>query len=301
MLQISWMSVEQPQPEDQQNSEIDFREFFSPNQDVLPAPEHPPFGACLQREKRGISRVIPRLSWAAAANIIFAAIALTGGLFCSFHFFNSAEPSRVISVFPLKFAYQRPFTLERDPTIDKSDSISIHPRTERAVGNWDPQRESVRSASVPPQFESAPPEKRSALIPAANLTPNLSSPRFSQAPGSATSSTVGNRASASSISTKTSEAKNTAKLNQTKHARALRNNGVGKKVSDRHTQVASAKSNRSPYSHRHSTQFDRARQTMDRLKPTHDFSARALGAPSGLSLNPGSSFRPSANLSRGSR
>jgi hypothetical protein len=298
------MPVEETQPESHRNAEIDFREFFSlSNQNAPPAHDQlPPLVAgLLQPETREKSRPTPRIGWAAAANITFAAIALVGGLFCSFYFFNSAEPPRVTSVFPLKLNYQRPFALTRDLTIDKFNSVHIQPWKERAFDNSNPSRANVTSPSVQPQLEPSRPEKSSAFIPPANFTPNLSSPRFNQTARGATSSSVANRASTSASSTKTSEAKGKARLSQTKQTRALRNIGVRTRGLAQHTKATITKVNRNAQDHRHSAQFERARQAMDRGKPPRDFSPRTTGTPSGLSFNPGSSsFRMSRNLSRGS-
>ena len=295
--------MDQPQPEDRRNSEIDFREFFSlPGQGAPLAPDQlPPFAAGPPPETRGRYRIIPRIGWAAAANITFAAIALAGGLFCSFHFFNSADPPRIISVFPPRFAHERPFVLKRELDIDTSDSNHARLRAERTVNNLNPHREGARSGSVQSHSEPARPERRGAFIPTANFTPNLSSARANQASRAGSSSAVANRASTSATSMRNSGTKGNAKADQPKTARAPGNTGSDKKGSAQHTQGTVAKLNRTAPAYQHSAQFDRAKQAMDRMKPTHDLGARTMGGSAGPSSNAGSSFRMSPNLSRGSR
>lgn len=304
MLQTHRMPVDQSQPEDHRNSEIDFREFFSfPHKDApLAQDQLSPFAAEFpQPAMPGKSRDASRISWSVAANIIFAAIALAGGLFSSFHFFNSADPPRVISVFPPRFVYERPFVLMSDPTIEKFDSVSIQPRQERAFDSSNRHEEGVNLTSLQPHLKPARPEKRSVFLPTANFTPNLSPARISQTSRGAASSAASNRGPTSASSTKTGEAKTTAKLSQAKNHRAPKNSGVRLKGPAQHAQLKIMKLNRTGQDRPHFAQFDRARPAMDSMKSTRDFGSRTTAISSGRTLNSGSSFRMSPNLSRGSR
>src|SRR5947207_10356269 len=54
-----------------------------------------------------------QLSRSALTNIIFVAIAATGGLLCGFYFFNGGEVLRAAASWPSEFLYPRPLSTDK--------------------------------------------------------------------------------------------------------------------------------------------------------------------------------------------
>jgi hypothetical protein len=293
------MSAEKSKLGTRQESEIDFRQFFSrPTEDVAPLQDHSPaFPPELLRQPSGPrTKSKTRIGWLAGTNIIFAAVTFVGGLFCAFFFFKSAEPFRVTARWPRELMDQRPFALKHELTMDFVDpaynQLSHKESTDKSISlsaNNNPA--GVRL----PQLEPSRRDDRNTFAPSTGFQPGLSPPRSSQTSSSAgRPSSAPNRVSANANSAKTSVATRKPPI-KGRNAPSLRNH---KASPGRGAQRTLTKPNQVTRNYPHSARFDSANRSINSANSEHSFSPRTMDTFPSFNRGSGPSLRMSPNLSR---
>jgi hypothetical protein len=116
---------------------IDFGHAFSTSDDRAPlvvecAQDRPKDALYLQASAAGKFPIHARLGRSEWANIIFASVTFTGGLFCAFYFFNGAELLRAAAAWPDEFLYSRPVAFAQNVGIERLHPIAEQPLPFRA-------------------------------------------------------------------------------------------------------------------------------------------------------------------------
>lgn len=302
------MSVEKPHSADRQDSEIDFRQFFSTSTEDTPSSESAPVlpaehgQSSSDDDTLGKSLKRARIGWPTRTNIIFAAITFTGGLFCAFHFFNSPDPFRVTAIWPRGLLYQRPFALKHDDTIDMFDSV-YSPLESRAPVNS--AKSADRNARVvadqPPRVAPRNPNSGRSFVPTTNFSPNLSPSRSSgTSRAEAASAQTLNRASTNARSATSPATNRKAKTTQTKTNLSIPGRTARVKSDAQHSKGMSADLKRrgAALNSQRTTRFDDAKRTAQGIKSAPSFSSPAAPIRE-FTATPRPSFHQSLNISGG--
>ncbi len=166
-------SLPKPMPQ------IDFGKAFSPSDEQV-APRSPedasharPFGP--KNDDADPAKFRPRLGRSDWTNILFVIIAILGGLFCAFYFFNGAELLRNAAAWPAEFLYSRPFAFANGK-IDKFDFAATQPSSAGATSPSASQPAPFAHSAAPLQgLNQSPPPNITAAGPA-GASPSSASP-----------------------------------------------------------------------------------------------------------------------------
>jgi hypothetical protein len=287
-----------------QESEIDFRQFFSPpTENIAPSQDHSPASPLelWRQPSHPRAKSKTKIGWPAGTNIGFAAVTFIGGLFCAFYFFESTEPFRVSARWPRELMDQRPFALKHHLTMDMVDPAYSQLSHKESFDRSIAQSESTDPAGVRlPQLEPSRREDRNAFPPSTGFQPGLLSPRSSQtSPSAGGAPSAPNRVSTNANSAETSaSAKRKTAATEGRKARSLRNNKASPNKVAQHTLI---RLNRLTHNDPHSARFDNAKRSVNSANSAPHFNPRTPETFQSLNRGPSPSSHMAPSLSPVSR
>jgi hypothetical protein len=307
------MLVEERHSKNRRETEIDFREFFSSSQEVgslARLGSAPPQALTVTVSRSGEinpTSTRPLMSWPTGTNIIFATIAFFGGFFCIFHLFNTAEPLRLIGLWPAEIRYQRPFgPPNQGATIDPFTYPAGHTSRSAASTLTGKSNATAKNTSTPalPPFSSSPTGGTpSPILPVRDFSPNLASPSAATAPKPATGESPSSKRTPAATASKNADSHRGARKSEPKLKASSRSDTA--KTARTETSGQHNDSGRTEL-HRHQATLtpprerviiDMRNQVIQNLKPGSETGAPGMLAPHGFTPNVGMPFHSGLNAS----